>query len=85
MIANDKQAFVSALAREHAQRLRRFLASRLRNSADDIPDLVQEVYLRLLRVPNQESIRSPQAYMFTVALHVLHQHRLRLVESPEAI
>ena len=85
MSVEDKQAFVSALAREHGERLRRYLASRLRTAADDIPDLIQEVYLRLLRVPHQESIRSPQAYMFTVALHVLHQHKLRLAESPEAI
>jgi RNA polymerase sigma factor (sigma-70 family) len=85
MTANDKQAFVTALVRDHGQRLRRFLASRLRHGTDDIPDLVQEVYLRLLRIPHQETIRSPQAYMFTVAMHVLHQHRLRQAVMPEAI
>jgi RNA polymerase sigma-70 factor (ECF subfamily) len=85
MPANDKQAFVATLAREHGQRLRRFLASRLRHAASDVPDLVQEVYLRLLRIPHQESIRSPQSYMFTVAFHVLHQHKLTLATAPEAL
>ena len=85
MADQDKQAFVAALARDHGQRLRRFLASKLRHAASDVPDLIQEVYLRLLRIPNQESIRSPQAYMFTIAFHVLHQHKLALAEAPEAI
>jgi RNA polymerase sigma-70 factor (ECF subfamily) len=85
MPAADKQAFVESLAREHGARLRRFLASRLRYAASDVPDLVQEVYLRLLRIPRQESIRSPQAYMFTIAFHVLHQHKLALADAPEAV
>jgi RNA polymerase sigma-70 factor (ECF subfamily) len=85
MPAADKQAFVDSLAREHGARLRRFLASRLRYAASDVPDLVQEVYLRLLRIPQHESIRSPQAYMFTIAFHVLHQHKLALADAPETV
>jgi RNA polymerase sigma factor (sigma-70 family) len=83
--ADDKQAFVAALVRDHGQRLRRFLAARLRNATADVPDLVQEVYLRLLRMPRHETIRSPQAYLFTVAHHVLYEHRLRLSATPEAV
>lgn len=85
MPLEEKQAFVATLAREHGQRLRRFLASRLRNSPSDVSDLVQEVYLRLLRIPQQDSVRSPQAYMFTIAFHVLHQHKLSLANAPEAM
>lgn len=85
MTAEDNQAFVNEILQEHGQRLRSFLARRLQRAAADLPDLVQEVYLRLLRVPNAQSIRSPQAYLFTVALHVLHQHRLNLASSPEAV
>jgi RNA polymerase sigma-70 factor (ECF subfamily) len=81
----DKQAFVNALVREHGRRLHQFLAARLRQAAADVPDLVQEVYLRLLRVPRHETIRSPRAYLFTVALHVLHQHKLRLSATPDAV
>lgn len=85
MSAEDNQAFVNQLLQEHGQRLRGFLARRLQQAAADLPDLVQEVYLRLLRVPNAQTIRSPQAYLFTVALHVLHQHRLNLASSPESV
>ncbi len=85
MSAEDKQAFVDEIAREHGQRLRRFLATRLRQAAADVPDLVQEVYLRLLRVPSAQTIRSPRAYLFTVALHVLHQHKLNLASTPDAV
>src|SRR5262249_28969054 len=39
-------------------------------------DLAQEVFLRLLRVERQDKIRSPEAYLLTIAGHVLHQHAL---------
>jgi RNA polymerase sigma-19 factor, ECF subfamily len=68
--------FVAAIAARYGPRLRRFLAVRLRN-ADDVPDLAQEVFLRLLRVEGYESIRSPEAYLFTIASHVIHQHATR--------
>lgn len=85
MTVSDRQIFVDELAREHGRHLYRFLAARLRQAAADVPDLVQEVYLRLMRVPSHESIRSPRAYLFTVALHVLHQHRLKSGATPKAI
>lgn len=69
----DARAFVTAIAKRYGSRLRRFLAARLRNS-QEVPDLAQEVFLRLMRVDQHENIRSPEAYLFTVARHVLHQH-----------
>jgi RNA polymerase sigma factor (sigma-70 family) len=72
-----KHAFLTSVERTYGQRLRRFVSARLRNAASDTPDLMQEVYLRLLRIEDHESIRNPQAYLFTVASHVLHQHALR--------
>src|SRR5579862_5231862 len=71
------------LIASHGEQLRRFLASRVRQSVD-VPDLTQEVYLRMLRVPNVESIRSPEAYLFTVAQHVLQQHTLKSAALPSA-
>lgn len=85
MEPDDKKDFVAALAREHGHGLRRFLAARLREAMADVPDLVQEVYLRLLRVPRHDTIRSPQAYLFTVAHHVLHQHKMSLAATPESV
>jgi DNA-directed RNA polymerase specialized sigma24 family protein len=80
----DKQAFVAAVAGQHGPRLRRFLAARLRNAAD-VPDLAQEVFLRLLRVQSHETIRTPEAYLLTIAGHVVHQHTLRQASAPEAV
>lgn len=86
MAQRDKQAFVADIEKQHGARLRRFLASRLRTSlAADVPDLVQEVFLRLLRINHLETIRSSEAYLFTVAFHVLHQHVLRRSAVPEAV
>jgi RNA polymerase sigma-70 factor (ECF subfamily) len=82
--AADNQAFVLDLVASHGEQLRRFLLARVRN-ASDVPDIVQEVYLRLLRVQNVESIRSPEAYLFTVAQHVAQQHSLKQSAIPRSI
>jgi len=76
--------FVAIIAARYGTRLRRFLAVRLRN-ADDVPDLAQEVFLRLLRVEGYESIRSPEAYLFTIASHVIHQHAVRRSSEPVSV
>jgi RNA polymerase sigma factor (sigma-70 family) len=73
--AEDAQTLVSELVSSHGAQLQRFLLARVRNAAD-VPDIAQEVYLRMLRIPNIESIRSPEAYLFTVAQHLVHQHTL---------
>ena len=76
-----KQALVAGLVTAQGKHLRRFLLSRVRNVAD-IPDLMQEIFLRLLRVPDHEAIRSPEAYLFTIARHVAQQHALRSKATP---
>jgi RNA polymerase sigma factor (sigma-70 family) len=75
---------VADLAATHGPQLRRFLVARVRNVAD-VPDIVQEIYLRMLRIPNIESIRSPEAYLFTVAQHAVQQHTLRQTATPPSI
>lgn len=85
MTPNDKQTYVAEIEKQHGQRLRRFLASRLRHQAADVHDLAQEVFLRLLRIDHHETIRSSEAYLFTVAFHVLHQHVLRRAAMPETV
>lgn len=84
MVAETQRSFVAALAAKYGQRLRRFLSSRARN-ASDVPDLAQEVFLRLMRVEQHDVIRSPEAYLFTVASHVVHQHTLREASTPRPI
>jgi RNA polymerase sigma-70 factor (ECF subfamily) len=80
----SRQLFVSEIASRYGRRLRQFFSLRLRNEAD-APDLAQEVFLRLLRVEHHETIRSPEAYLFTVASHVLHQHTLRQAATPASL
>lgn len=84
MVAQTQRSFVAALAAKYGQRLRRFITTRARN-AQDVPDLAQEVFLRLMRVEQHEVIRSPEAYLFTIASHVVHQHTLREMNAPKAM
>ena len=72
-----------AMEQTHGRQLRRFLSARLRGASADIPDLVQEIFMRLLRIKDHEAIRNPQAYLFTVANHVLHQYALQRSTRPE--
>jgi RNA polymerase sigma factor (sigma-70 family) len=80
----DPQTLVADLAVSHGDQLRGFLLARVRNVAD-LPDILQEVYLRMLRIPDIESIRSPEAYLFTVAQHVVQQHTLRQTATPPSV
>lgn len=85
MDAEDhRHALISGLARDD-RKLRRFIEARLRHAVADVPDLMQEVFLRLMRVSHPETIRTPEAYLFTVAKAVLHQHRARQAAIPEAV
>lgn len=84
MAADDKQTLVDELVERHGERLRRFLKRRVRNAAD-IPDVVQEVFLRLWRVPNHETIRAPEAYILTIARHVAQQHSLQTAASASSV
>lgn len=77
------RAFIAEIEQAHGRELRRFLASRMKNATADVSDVVQEIFLRLLRIKDHEAIRSPQAYLFTVASHVLREHWLKQSAKPE--
>jgi RNA polymerase sigma factor (sigma-70 family) len=81
---DPNKSFVTDLAARHGRQLRRYLAARLRNTAD-VADLAQEVFLRLIRVDRHDRIRSPEAYLFTIASHVLHQHGLSRAATPASV
>jgi RNA polymerase sigma-70 factor (ECF subfamily) len=66
---------VSAFA-AHAAELRRYLFHRVANR-QDADDLAQEVYARLLRVKDCESISHPLAYLLGIAAHVVREFRQR--------
>lgn len=71
----------AAAFRRYAPELHRYLLSRIRHGAA-APDLLQEVFERFLRVRDIEVIQNPQAYLYTIAAHVVSQARLREEYSP---
>jgi DNA-directed RNA polymerase specialized sigma24 family protein len=58
-----REAFLTAMERSHGRSLHRFLSRRMGARRAEAPDLVQEVYLRLLRLDDIDAIRNPQAYL----------------------
>jgi len=84
MTASPRHSFMTAIEKSHGRQLRRFLTARMRQAAD-VPDLIQEIFLRLLRIKDHEAIRNPQAYLYTIASHVLHQYTLERSAAPETM
>jgi RNA polymerase sigma factor (sigma-70 family) len=68
-------AFVQALEQFRAG-LYRFLQRRLQN-AQNVEDLAQETYLRLLRASDLGQVKFPQAYLYRVALNVMYEFQVR--------
>jgi RNA polymerase sigma-70 factor (ECF subfamily) len=60
------------VAQRYMERVKSYLSRRLRRSPQDVDDLAQEVYVRLLRVPEETLLRAPPAYLFRVAANVLN-------------
>lgn len=73
---------------EYHTRLLNYVRTSLRTESD-AQDVSQEVYLRLLRVPDDRVIDHPRAYLFRVAANVVNDWRAgqRLLETrpPEAL
>ncbi len=76
-----KTRFLSSVVASHGRKLTRFFISRVPD-AHEAGDLVQEVYLRLLRMDRPDLIRCPEAYLFTVAAHIAPEHRLKHSTPP---
>lgn len=68
--------FAAATLREHGEALQRYLRSRVYRP-DDLGDLVQEVYLRLLRIRNHDEVLNPLAYVFGIAANVVSEFQMR--------
>ena len=71
-MAKASKTFVEGLF-AYRGALQAFFYRRLRTKAD-AADLVQEVYLRMLRVSDPEAIHNPEAYLFTVAANLLKEN-----------
>jgi RNA polymerase sigma factor (sigma-70 family) len=72
-VADPKLSLVERLFAEHGGPLQAFFRRRVRSKAD-VPDLAQEVYLRMLRVSDHDVIRNPAAYLYTVANNLVKEH-----------
>jgi RNA polymerase sigma-70 factor (ECF subfamily) len=70
--AEPKPSLVERLF-EHRRALQTFFQRRIRSKAD-AADLAQEVYVRMLRISDQEAIRNPVHYLYTVANNLVKEH-----------
>jgi len=61
----------SVAAEVYCDQLHRYLLSK--TGPNHAADLAQEVYLRLMRVPSDELIRNPEAYIIAVARQVVSE------------
>jgi RNA polymerase sigma-70 factor (ECF subfamily) len=75
-MAESKKTVVARLFAEHRHALQAFLYRRVRRQPD-AAELAQEVYVRLLRVPDIGAIRDPGAYLYTVASNLAKDHARR--------
>jgi RNA polymerase sigma factor (sigma-70 family) len=71
--AEPKPSLVGRLFAEHRAALQSFFLRRIRAKAD-AADLAQEVYVRMLRIRDLDSIRSPVSYLYTVANNLVKEH-----------
>ena len=78
----EKHAW-SALFTEKRETLSSYFLRRVAHRWD-AQDLVQEVYLRLLRIAPADvaNIRSPEAYLFTVAANLAKEHAVLRQQQP---
>ena len=71
--AEPKPSLVERLFADHRGALQTFFQRRIRSKAD-AADLAQEVYVRMLRISDQEAIRNPVHYLYTVANNLVKEH-----------
>src|SRR5579863_1862457 len=72
-VADRRPSLVERLFAEHRGPLQAFFRRRIRSKAD-APDLAQEVYVRMLRISDQDAIRNPVLYLYTVANNLVKEH-----------
>src|ERR1700727_691554 len=60
----------------HRAALQAFFYRRV-NVRHDAADMVQEVYLRMLRVKDSDALRNPEGYLFTVASNLVYERSVQ--------
>lgn len=72
----QKKALLERLLARRGSELRAFFYRRLQRRGD-AAELAQEVYLRMLRVPESTMLEDPEAYLFTVAANLVREQGLK--------
>jgi len=72
---DPKRTLIERLFAQHQGALHAFFYRRIRSKHDAV-DLVQEVYVRMLRVKESEAIRNPEGYLYAVASNLVYEHSL---------
>jgi RNA polymerase sigma-70 factor (ECF subfamily) len=81
---DPKRTLVERLFTHHSASLLAFFYRRIKTKSE-AADLVQEVYLRMLRVKDTDAIKNPEGYLFTVAGNlVIEQSVLQRRQSTAA-
>lgn len=76
--------FATQVFGRYRRELHRYLMRRLRHP-QDVDDLAQEVYCRLLRLDDEKCVQKPLAYMYGIAAHVLADFRIEVEQEREHI
>jgi RNA polymerase sigma factor (sigma-70 family) len=75
-----RQSLFNDAFREHRGRLYRYLRRRLANE-DDVQELAQETFLRLLRVARADLVVDPQAYLYRVARNLIYEQSCKTLPA----
>ncbi len=79
-----KKSLVERLFAEHRGALQAFLYRRVRRHPE-AAELAQEVYVRMLRVPDMTTVRNPEAYLYAVASNLAKEHARRAPDYSKVI
>lgn len=77
---SDKRKVLELWFAQHAARLRARLLRRVRRPSV-AEELAQEVFVRMLRGPDIDTIMNPEAYLFTVADNLAREHARREIRE----
>lgn len=61
---------------KYAPELHSYIERRIRKG-DVAPDLTQDIFERFLQIDDADAVRNPQAYLFGIASHVVHESCFR--------
>lgn len=76
--------FATSMFGRYRRELHRYLMRRLRHP-QDVDDLAQEVYCRLIRLEDEKCVHKPLAYLYGIASHVLADFRIEVEQEREHI